>query len=261
MQMTDYVITGGSSGIGQALSWRLAAQGNHVMVIGRNGKALQKTCDRFPEYISPIVADVSDTIGRETIVTALQSVQSMKGLIHAAGMVQPIMSLANIHLEQWRTIQAINVEAPLFLTQALLPQLHNARVLMLSSQVAHVAQPCLAPYCVSKAGVSMLYHCFNIDFRAWGVYTGSATPGIVDTPMFDELVANRFFPEGHQRFYQQVVDNHERIQPDVVACFLQWLLCDIDVDTFSAREWDIYDVSHHTHWVKGFSAPQTPGFA
>jgi benzil reductase ((S)-benzoin forming) len=258
-----YVITGGGSGIGQALSWKLAEQGFDVFIVGRREGALEKTRSRFPDKITAISADITQEAGREKITASLQSmnVKKIAALVHGAGIVQPIAPLASVSLEEWRLIQATNVEAPLFLTQRLLPQLKGGKVLVISTQIAHVAQPCLGPYCVSKAAVFMLSHCFNLDFQELDIHTTTMTPGIVDTPMFSDILANSSFPEANQQFYREVVNKNIWIKPEVVACFIQWLLCGLNNTTFSSKEWDIYDTQHHEHWVKGFTAPQSPGFA
>lgn len=258
-----YIITGGGSGIGQALSWRLAAQDESVIIIGRREDALAVTCARFPEKIKAISADLSQEIGRNKVVTVLQSIKDLtiKALIHGAGIVEPIVSLAHVTPDAWRAIQSTNVEAPLFVTQQLLPWLKGGRVLMISSQVGHVAQLYMGSYCVSKAALFMLTQCLNLDLQSLDVHTTSMTPGIVDTAMFRSLAVNPAFSEVQHQFYQHVIKNNIWIQPDVAACFIQWLLCTLDKTTFSSQEWDIYDTTHHKHWVKGFAAPQTPGFA
>lgn len=258
-----YVITGGGSGIGQALSWKLAEQGANVIIVGRREAALKKTRLCFPEKITAISADLSQESGRKKVVTTLQTlkINKIEALIHGAGIVQPIAPLTEISLDAWRLIQAINVEAPLFLTQQLLPQLVNGKVLIISTQVAHVAQPCLGAYCVSKAAAYMLSQCFNADWQALNIHTTTMTPGIVDTSMFADIVASSSIPEANRQFYQQVIEKNIWIKPEVAACFIQWLLCSLDATTFSSKEWDIYDTQHHGQWVKGFPAPRSPGFA
>lgn len=258
-----YIITGGGSGIGQALSWQLAAQNEKVIIIGRREDALAATRSSFPENISTISGDLSQEQGREKVVNALKSMNGLKikALVHGAGIIEPINSLANVSLTAWRAIQSTNVEAPLFLTQQLLPWLNGAKVLMVSTQVAHVAQPSLGAYCVSKAALFMLTQCLNLDLQSLDIHTTSMTPGIVDTAMFRSLATNPLLPEINRQFYHEVIQNNIWIQPRVAACFIQWLLCSLDKTTFSSREWDIYDSSHHVHWVKGFDAPQPPGFA
>ncbi len=257
-----YVVTGGGSGIGQAISWKLAAEGEQVFIVGRRKEMLEETCVKFSSHITPIGADLSTEAGRKKVANFLQSKGiAIKGLVHAAATVQPVLSLDKVSLDAWRMIQAINVEAPLFLTQQLLPLLKGGKVLVISSQIAHVAVSCLGAYCVSKAALSMLYQCFNLDFQAWDIHASSVTPGIVNTHMFAEVAMSNDIPEISRQFYQGVMHKNSLIKPEVVACFIHWLLCSVDRESFSSKEWDIYDTNHHEHWVKGFNPPESLGFA
>ena len=61
-----YIITGGGSGIGQALAYSLAAKGKKVLIIGRNENNLIKTAQNH-DLITYYTADVADNIGRQNI--------------------------------------------------------------------------------------------------------------------------------------------------------------------------------------------------
>ena len=99
---------------------------------------------------------------------ALPSNASVKYLIHNAGMLGPIAPLTDIDRSTWHQIVATNLDAPLFLTQAFLPHLKRcanddnsktkARVLHMSSGAATSAYVGWGPYCVTKAGLQMMYH-------------------------------------------------------------------------------------------------------
>lgn len=105
----------------------------------------------------------------------------------------------------------------------------------------------------------MLYQCFNHDFKHLQVYTGCVSPGIVNTPTYVALAEAMHSPAIDEKVclaFQAFLTKNKPLQPSVVACFLQWLLCETDVETFTAHEWDIGDTSHHPHWVKGFAAPK-----
>lgn len=144
MQPFPYVITGGGSGIGQALAWQLAEQGEKVVIIGRRQAALATTSLRFPEHISMISADVSHEAGRDEIAQQLQSYTSLKGLIYAAVTILPLVRIGGMSMATWHHTQAVNVDPLVFLTQRLLPQLTNARVILFSSSLGRVAVPYLA---------------------------------------------------------------------------------------------------------------------
>eukprot|EP00957_Ditylum_brightwellii_P005530 424079-Ditylum_brightwellii.AAC.1 len=88
---------------------------------------------------------------------------------------------------------AVNMEGPLFLTQALLPKLKaatttigGARVLHISSGASQKPYRGWGPYCTSKAGLNMIYRVLREELQPHNIHVGSVRPGVVDTPMQDQ---------------------------------------------------------------------------
>ena len=73
--MKAILITGGGSGIGQALAWESAKHGMQVFIVGRRLDQLQETAVHFPNQIMPIQADVSLEADRAKIVAALKNTE------------------------------------------------------------------------------------------------------------------------------------------------------------------------------------------
>ncbi len=90
-----FVITGGGSGIGRALAHELARRGKKVLIIGRRLLELQKTAS-FSSLINICCVDASTVVGRERINDALSNITQLAGLIHNAGVIEPINHLACI---------------------------------------------------------------------------------------------------------------------------------------------------------------------
>ena len=131
--MTDYIIiTGASSGIGKALAVLLAAQGKIIYAVARNEANLRLLKNEFPENIYIIVADIATETGRKKVKENIPEYVQNAYLINNAGMMAPSGYLENVDLTQWRYQIAVNAEAPLFLTQMLLPILKGGRVLNMS---------------------------------------------------------------------------------------------------------------------------------
>eukprot|EP00756_Hemistasia_phaeocysticola_P059909 Hpha_TRINITY_DN3695_c0_g1::TRINITY_DN3695_c0_g1_i2::g.1134::m.1134 len=146
---------------------------------------------------------------------------------------------------------SINVDAPLFLTQALLPQLEaggGGRVLHVSSGAAQNAYPGWGAYCTSKAALNMMYRMLAKELSPRGVHVGSARPGVVATPM-QEVVRSasaEAFPA-----LPMFIEMHEKGQllpPEDVGMFLEWLLVGTTPEEFQADEWDIRGVDR-SRWA------------
>lgn len=243
-----FVITGGGSGIGRALAHALANMGHEVFIIGRHEDKLKET-QSFFSSIRWLCADVSTSSGRTLIQDTLSSYSAIKGLIHNAGVIDPIVPIQKLNEESWRHVMMTNVEAPFFLTQSLFEKLKNGRVLHIGSGAAYFPVVGWSAYCVSKAALSMLTRCMQLEYQGKVAVT-SVMPGIVDTPM-QALVrhSGTYMASEKNAFFERLKTSNKLISPETVAAFLTWLLLKIDEQTYTAKEWDIYDRSHHKAWL------------
>ena len=153
-------------------------------------------------------------------------------------------------------MMAINLEAPLFLTQALLPYfIRGARILHLSSGAAHRPMAGNGAYCISKAGLLMAYRMWNAEFPGGEVICGSAMPGVVDGPMQDRARASDL---PYAEVFREFKASGRLIQPARVGEFLAWLLLATTDADFIAQDWNIFDTAHHDHWLRGPLNNQAP---
>ncbi len=248
-----FIVTGGGTGIGQALAWRLAELDHSVLICGRTADTLSVTQSRFPDNIAVIVGDLTqpDTIGE--IQDKLEA-KPITGLVQNAAQLTPIAPLSEVSLEAFRAQQNTNVDAPLALFQALKPQLSGGRVLHLSSAAAHYPFASWGAYCISKASLFMMYQilkteCPDINF-------GSVMPGVTDTAMQAQIRDAVDMPTGDRVYFKDLHQSQRLLAPSVVAQFLGWLLLSAKVSEFSGQEWDIYDQSHHHHWLESGQVPE-----
>lgn len=242
-----FVITGGSHGIGQALAEALALQNQQVLIIGRNEAALQRIAHASP-HIQMLCADITSAPDRKKIYLQLDDKQTLQGLIHNAGIVEPIAPLHTLSEAGWHAILETNLTAPFLLTQKLNKKLHGGRLLQISSHF--LTQPPiggLAPYCVSKAGVTMLTRCWQLDCPE--IASAYVLPGLVDTQMQHVVRESMHVPTEQRQFLRDLKANHQLIPPATVASFLSWLLLQVETKRYTAQAWDIYDTSHHHEWL------------
>lgn len=249
-----YVITGGGSGLGKALTHQLASKKQQVLIVGRREESLVETA-AFSPLIQYWVCDVSTIEGRESLVNYLKAIPRTSGLVNNAGTIDPICRLETLHIEQWRKNWMTNVEAPLFLTQALLPQLENGRVLNIGSGAAYFPITGWASYCVSKAALSMVTRMWQQESK--DIAVASVMPGIIETNMMKIIRNSNEMDNEKSTFFHNLKEKNQLLSPEVVSYFLCWLLLQCDISLYISQEWDIYDTSHHAHWLpKHLSVPQ-----
>jgi benzil reductase ((S)-benzoin forming) len=247
---TTVIITGAGTGIGQALAIKLAASGYNILGVGRRLEPLQQTQKNNPEKIHILQADITLHKDRAKIVGQIENLGKSVYLVHNAHSHEPLGLLKDITLEEWRAQQIVNVEAPLFLTQALLTHLKGGRILNISSGYAHYPCPGIGSYCVSKAALFMLYLCLRDELQELDITVGSAMPGIVDTPMQESLRSTSKDKLPLVKSFIGFKEKNKLIPPAIVADFLKWLLFETNDDEYSDNEWDIGDTTHHSKWLK-----------
>lgn len=241
-----FVITGGGSGIGEALALALAMRETRVLIIGRREEALKAAAKNSP-LISYCCADVSTHEGRQHIVSHLFSQPQLDGLIHNAGIIEPIVPIRTIDEKAWQKVMATNIDAPLFLTQLLQDKLLKGRILNIGSGAAHFPVAGWSAYCVSKAALSMLTRCWQLECSHLAM--ANVMPGIIDTDMQGYIRnASHMDPE-KINFFKRLQQERQLLSPKTVALFLCWLLLDITKADYVSKEWDIYDKTHHHQWL------------
>lgn len=234
------IVTGGGTGIGQALVQRLVTEGLAVIAIGRRSEPLEALARARPDQIEPTPADVATPEGRERVAEAVSG-RRIRYLLHNAGVLEPIRPLAVVGLEEWRYAQAVNVEGPLFLTQRLLPYLADGRILHISSGAAHHPIAGWGAYCTSKAALYMIYQVLDLELHTREIAVGSVRPGVVDTPM-QELIREQDsdrFPDVER--FRELKRTGGLVSPEGVADFIWQLLTRTTPDEFAGQEWDVQE--------------------
>jgi benzil reductase ((S)-benzoin forming) len=243
-----YIVTGAGSGIGRALTEHLAARDGRVLAVGRRAALLHSLAAAHPGRVEALALDVTADNAPASLLAALDG-RSVDGVVHNAAVLGPAGPLAATAREAFRQHLETNLTAPLFLTQALLPNLAaGARVLHVSSGAAHHPLAGWGPYCISKAALHMLYQCWRVELRERGILVGSARPGVVDTPMQAEIRAldPSTFPDVEA--FRQLKSEGQLAAPATVARFLAWLLLEADAAQFAEHENDIRDASLMPRW-------------
>jgi NAD(P)-dependent dehydrogenase (short-subunit alcohol dehydrogenase family) len=231
------VITGASSGIGYALSIEVANRGHNVLAIARREQQL-KQLKAENSNIDILSADISTPQGRDKLVSYLSNQDNSIHVIHNAAIAMP-KTLELLSELEWQQALATNLEAPMWLTKACVPFFKNSRVLHISSGLAHYVLSGTAAYCITKAGLYMLYQVINAEYDPEIVIAGSLRPGVIDTPMQDllrntddKLLPSKSMFEG---FYQ----DQQLRSPELVAQFIADVLFNMYDDKFKGQEWDI----------------------
>lgn len=187
------VVTGAASGIGLQVAHELAQQGATICIVDRNGTAAQKAAQGIADAGSQATAFVVDLADMDAVNAMLerlsQQFPTVDILVNNAGIVstQPAVDVA---LPQWNTTLAVNLTAPMVLTQHVLPGMRAkgwGRIVNISSISGVRAGTGRLAYGTSKAALIAMTGQFAIESAEWGVTVNAIAPGFVDTPMIRTL--------------------------------------------------------------------------
>ena len=180
------LVTGATSGIGQACAKAFATAGAKVACVGRNEKALQDVSSEIRKLDAealPIRADLAATGEAERVVAeTIKNFGGIDVLVNAAGHISS-GTIENTSLEAWDDMMNVNVRAPYQLMQKALPSLIERRgnIVNVSSVTGLRAFPGVLAYCVSKAALDQLTRCAALELAAKGVRVNAVNPGVVVT--------------------------------------------------------------------------------
>jgi NAD(P)-dependent dehydrogenase (short-subunit alcohol dehydrogenase family) len=178
------LVTGAGTGIGRATARAFAAEGAHVVAVGRRSAPLSETA-AGDERIIPFIADVTGAGEPERIADAIAATHGrLDVLVNNAGIVGG-GALGTLSREGIEPQLATNLVAPILLTQAVLPALIASRgvIVNLGTSVGQRAWPGNSVYAATKTAVELLTRSWAVELAPRGVRVVAVAPGAIATPI------------------------------------------------------------------------------
>ena len=187
-------VTGASSGLGRRAAQALAAAGAKVVGVARRQEALDSLKAEIGAGAAAVAADVADREGIPALVEAICAPFGAPDIvIHAAG-VNTRQAADDVTAEGWDQTLALNLSAPFFLTQALVPAMKQkgwGRIVNFASLQTTRAFPGGIAYGATKAGIAQLTRAMAEAWSAHGITANAIGPGFFPTELtasvFDDL--------------------------------------------------------------------------
>jgi 2-hydroxycyclohexanecarboxyl-CoA dehydrogenase len=183
--MKTAVVTGGGSGIGQAVAQRLRADGLDVAIIDLNPS------DAEFAY----TADVTDRTAVDDALTAIRAqLGPVTVLVNAAGL-ERFKRFTDITFDDWQRVIDVNLNGVFHCVQAVLPDMIEAgwgRIVNISSSSTHSGQPFMSPYVAAKSAVNGLTKSLALEYGPSGITVNAVPPGFIDTPMLRKSEARGY---------------------------------------------------------------------
>ena len=242
--MRSCVITGASTGIGEACARRLDAAGWRVFAGVRREQDAARLREGASERLRPVTIDVTDAASIAAAAESIRAVtggDGVSGLVNNAGIAMP-GPLECLPIEDFRRQLDVNVVGQLAVTQAFVPLLRRsrdrARLVLMGSIGGRAATPFLGAYSASKFALEAMADALRVELQPWGIDVAIVEPGSIATPIWTKgddsatRLAARL-PEDAQQHYgpalaamreAATVAARRGIPPDAVAAVVEHAL-------------------------------------
>ena len=200
------VVTGGASGIGEAVAKRLAAEGCKVAVWDLNGG---------------FKVDISDYASVEKAVAeTIKQIGGIDILVNSAGITGPTVPLIEFPIDGWKQVIDINLNGTFYCNRAIAPLMvaqNYGRIVNIASIAGKEGNPNASGYSASKAGVIGLTKSLGKELAKHNITVNAVTPAAVRTPIFDQM------PQTHIDFMLSKIPKGRFGTVDEMASLICWL--------------------------------------
>jgi NAD(P)-dependent dehydrogenase (short-subunit alcohol dehydrogenase family) len=190
------LVTGGGTGIGQAIAVALAREGARVAVAGRRKDKLEQTLRLIRQAGSEALAIACDVTRAADAERAVQEAEDCFGsvnvLVNNAG-IMSVSTIETVSEDEWDRIMSTNVKGPFLMSRAALPVMRRAgggSIIHIGSVLGVAAIRDRAAYCASKGGVAMLTKAMALDHAQDKIRVNCICPSIVESAMTENLFAD-----------------------------------------------------------------------
>src|ERR1700755_3324054 len=223
------LVTGATTGIGQAPAVRLAAEGATVAVSQLPGQDPGQTLGRMDQASGhgfPVVADMRDP---EQVTAMVRTVAERGGRLDyvvSNAAINPFMTWDETPVEDFNQLFETNVRGTWMVctegAKQMIREGHGGAICCVSSISAHVGAPGQTAYCGTKGAISMLAKALGCALGAHGIRVNAVEPGWVITPMSAPLTEDPAVLE----YYTERVALHRGAEPRELAGTIAYLLSD-----------------------------------
>ncbi|MGJ3244466.1 MAG: glucose 1-dehydrogenase [Elainellaceae cyanobacterium] len=192
------LVTGGSGGIGQGISIRLAEEGADVVINYRSDlEEAQETKEKVEAagrrgFIAQADLSKMEDIQR-LVAESIQHFGKLDILINNAG-VEKSASFWEVTEKDYDIVMNVNLKGAFFAAQALVKHLIDTqrpgRIINISSVHEELPFPHFTPYCASKGGMKMMMRNMAIELGSYGITVNNVAPGAIETPINTKLLNN-----------------------------------------------------------------------
>jgi NAD(P)-dependent dehydrogenase (short-subunit alcohol dehydrogenase family) len=216
------IVTGGTRGIGEAVTRRLVGAGTRVVAVYRGDTAAASALTTELN-VDTVQVDIGEASGCASLVAGvLDQYGRIDHLVNNAGLLLEAAS-TDTDAAGWEQVVNVNLSAAFHLCRAVIPSMRDAgfgRIVNVSSVTAVMGSPTEAAYGAAKSGLHGLTRSLARETARDGVTVNCVVPGVFETEMTLSM------PERTQQAIQRMIPVGRRGSPDELARAVTFLLDD-----------------------------------
>lgn len=180
------LITGASTGIGEACALHLDALGHRVYAGVRKEEDAHRLRTEASDRLVPVFLDVTDDAQIEAAAKTIdEDVGSLTGVVNNAGIGRG-GPLEYLPIQEWRDQLEVNVIGQVAVTKAVLPLLRKdrGRIVFIGSIGGRLGSSLMGPYAASKFAIEGIGEALRHELHPWGLHVAVVEPGAIKTPIW-----------------------------------------------------------------------------
>jgi NAD(P)-dependent dehydrogenase (short-subunit alcohol dehydrogenase family) len=184
------LVTGGTSGIGLATAKQFVHEGAYVFITGRREPELAAAVKEIGRNVSGVQGDVSHLGDLDRLFAQIKREKGTLDIVFANAGVAQYAPLGEITEEHYDAIFNINVKGLLFTVQKALPLLPDGASIILNASIVASKGLSASVYSATKAAVRSFARTWTTDLQERRIRVNAVSPGFIETPGLNELVAS-----------------------------------------------------------------------
>jgi NAD(P)-dependent dehydrogenase (short-subunit alcohol dehydrogenase family) len=219
------IVTGGASGIGEAVTRGFVAEGGAVVVVDPDAAACERLVAALHDQVHVIVEDARGWRVVSEAVAAAATKFGRLDFAHANAGIGCDRSIDEMSLSDWERVVAVNLGGSFALGKAALPHLAlvSGSIVFTSSVHAVATSRAASAYAATKAGLLGLARSFAVEGASRDVRANTVLPGAIETPMLRAFIEAAPDPEAVERSYASLSPMMRLGSPDEVAAVVLFL--------------------------------------
>jgi len=213
------IVTGGGTGLGNAIAACFVASGARVIIAGRRAEIIEHAVGRLGANAFAECHDVTDTSSAASLLDRIESKHGLPTILVNNAGTHVKKTLAETSIEDFRRTLATHLEGAFAMTQAAAPLMKRAgggSIIFIASMTSLIGMPLVVAYSAAKAGYLGMVRSLASELGPDNIRINAIAPGWIETPMLEAALAGD--PERRRKILSRTPQQRFGTPEDIGWC-------------------------------------------